>query len=40
VPVDDLAILVVGPATELRKPLQELGTVTVRSMASVIGREP
>jgi len=40
VPVDDLAIVVVGPAEELRGPLEELGPVTVRKAASIISGEP
>jgi zinc protease len=40
VPVDDLAIVVVGPARELRGPLEEIGPVTVRPAASIVSGEP
>ena len=40
VPVDDLAIVVVGPAEALRGQLAELGPVTVRPSASVISGDP
>ena len=35
-PLDDLAIVVVGPAQSLRKDLETLGPVTVRPLASAL----
>jgi len=40
VPAEDLAIVVVGPAAELKTPLAELGPVTVRKAPSIISGEP
>ena len=36
-PLDDLAIVVVGPASDLKKDLETLGPVTVRSVEEVLG---
>jgi zinc protease len=36
-PLDDLAIVVVGPASELKKDLETLGPVTVRSVEATLG---
>jgi zinc protease len=39
VPAEDLAIVVVGPADELKAPLAELGPVTIRKASSIISGE-
>jgi len=39
-PVDDLALVVVGPAQVLKKDLETLGPVTVRSLQSALEANP
>jgi zinc protease len=40
IPSDDVAIVVLGPADELRGPLEAFGKVTIRKAASIVSGEP